>query len=454
MITKQRMFSHKKSQNGRSMVEMLGVLAVIGVVTIAGITGMDYALQIHAENETVDAFTIAVTGARTEKNIMYLEEGIVKPSLIASVPEKDMYSEYFQTNTGAPVQVRVYNDENSDIYGYTVAIAGISSQVCEQIKYSKFNETCAQIAPVFSGCGDTKLADIDCSKFDEYKEDEGGRESALQLAEVLDLDYTTAASTYNSLIVFFGAMKAHVVPDNPPSDEPDDIDPYEGECIPNSPFEYYDEATETDVCCNSAGGIWSSSDVCCVKPTGNYSVPTGTTTVLENGAEVGVYEIQTGRSAGTRFFDSGSSAGISPIIECCAVGSSGSVLPYFIGTTQPVQMCCESNSSFRWEATTNTCCLNGVIGLDWLGRSTADCGVPPPPPSDCSDIVCPDNSNAATVVVGGSSACCCPDNKMDFETGQASAICCDNAGGTLGSNNVCCKTMGWGVPDSNGMCIK
>ena len=220
MTIKRNMFLAKKSQTGRSMVEMLGVLAVIGVLAISGIWGMQYTLQIHAENETVDAFTIAVTGARTEKNIMYLDNGIVKPSLIASVPEQDMYDEYFTTNTGAPVQVRVYNNPNSDNYGYTVSIAGISREVCEQIKYSKFNETCAQISSVFTGCGDQKLAEVDCTKFDEYKpEGSSGRESALQLTETIDLDYTTAASTYGSLIVFFGAMNAHINSDS--SDEPD-----------------------------------------------------------------------------------------------------------------------------------------------------------------------------------------------------------------------------------------
>ena len=448
MTIKRNMFLAKKSQTGRSMVEMLGVLAVIGVLAISGIWGMQYTLQIHAENETVDAFTIAVTGARTEKNIMYLDNGIVKPSLIASVPEQDMYDEYFTTNTGAPVQVRVYNNPNSDNYGYTVSIAGISREVCEQIKYSKFNETCAQISSVFTGCGDQKLAEVDCTKFDEYKpEGSSGRESALQLTETIDLDYTTAASTYGSLIVFFGAMNAHINSDS--SDEPDAPppldDPYTGQCIANSPFKFYDETTEVDSCCNSAGGIWSSNGVCCVRPSGDYSVHTGSTETLENGKEVGIYEIQSSRLHGERFFGNGGQT-----IECCAVGSGGTILPRFIGTSQDVQLCCDANPMFEWR--NNTCCLRNTLGITWLGLNDTNCGVPPPP--QCSDIVCPDNSHAVVVTSGSQSACCCPDNKMDFETSLPSAICCDNAGGTLNANNVCCKTMGWGIPDSNGMCIK
>ena len=40
----------KRQQSGRSMVEMLGVLAIIGVLSIGGIAGYSYAMRRHIAN--------------------------------------------------------------------------------------------------------------------------------------------------------------------------------------------------------------------------------------------------------------------------------------------------------------------------------------------------------------------------------------------------------------------
>lgn len=44
----------RKSQSGRSMVEMLGVLAIIGVLSVGGIAGYRYAMEMHTTNELMD----------------------------------------------------------------------------------------------------------------------------------------------------------------------------------------------------------------------------------------------------------------------------------------------------------------------------------------------------------------------------------------------------------------
>ena len=43
-----------KSQSGRSMVEMLGVLAIIGVLSVGGIAGYTLAMRRHRANGVVD----------------------------------------------------------------------------------------------------------------------------------------------------------------------------------------------------------------------------------------------------------------------------------------------------------------------------------------------------------------------------------------------------------------
>ncbi len=44
-----------KQENGRSMVEMLGVLAIIGVLSIGGIAGYTMAMNRYKANEIIDA---------------------------------------------------------------------------------------------------------------------------------------------------------------------------------------------------------------------------------------------------------------------------------------------------------------------------------------------------------------------------------------------------------------
>ena len=44
----------KKSQSGRSMVEMLGVLAIIGVLSVGGIAGYSLSMRRHRANGIID----------------------------------------------------------------------------------------------------------------------------------------------------------------------------------------------------------------------------------------------------------------------------------------------------------------------------------------------------------------------------------------------------------------
>ena len=58
--------SNKQQQSGRSMVEMLGVLAIIGVLSIGGIAGYTLSMRRHRANQIVDAvnkYALIVYGA-------------------------------------------------------------------------------------------------------------------------------------------------------------------------------------------------------------------------------------------------------------------------------------------------------------------------------------------------------------------------------------------------------
>ena len=48
----------KQIETGRSMVEMLGTLAIIGVLSIGGIMGYSYGMDKYRANETMQAVTL------------------------------------------------------------------------------------------------------------------------------------------------------------------------------------------------------------------------------------------------------------------------------------------------------------------------------------------------------------------------------------------------------------
>ena len=55
----------KKNETGRSMVEMLGVLAIIGVLSVAGIKGYSIAMRNYRANEIAQAISMTAAAMRT-----------------------------------------------------------------------------------------------------------------------------------------------------------------------------------------------------------------------------------------------------------------------------------------------------------------------------------------------------------------------------------------------------
>ena len=54
-----------KNQNGRSMIEMLGVLAIIGVLSVGGIAGYSKAMTKYRINKTIEQITLIAGNVRT-----------------------------------------------------------------------------------------------------------------------------------------------------------------------------------------------------------------------------------------------------------------------------------------------------------------------------------------------------------------------------------------------------
>ncbi len=105
-------------ENGRSMVEMLGVLAVIGVLSIGGIAGYRTAMDMHAANEIIDSVGKAAT---------QLSVGLVAGTIPSAVTPGLELDETTTTN-GYDMAAAI------DAPGtFVVQVQGVTKSVCENI---------------------------------------------------------------------------------------------------------------------------------------------------------------------------------------------------------------------------------------------------------------------------------------------------------------------------------
>lgn len=65
----------KKTEAGRSMIEMLGVLAIIGVLSIGGLAGYTMAMNRHRANTILDYASRCVVVAQTNGDGSQMETG-------------------------------------------------------------------------------------------------------------------------------------------------------------------------------------------------------------------------------------------------------------------------------------------------------------------------------------------------------------------------------------------
>ncbi len=94
----------KMNEKGRSMVEMLGVLAIIGVLSAGGLAGYSKAMFKHKLNSTMDQITMLVTNIRTmygtQGNYIGLSEAAaVDLGIVPAVMVKDTTADDTRTVT-------------------------------------------------------------------------------------------------------------------------------------------------------------------------------------------------------------------------------------------------------------------------------------------------------------------------------------------------------------------
>ena len=129
------------NQSGRSMIEMLGVLAIIGVLSVGGIAGYSKAMMKFKINKTIDQISQIVANTRTlyarQKNYGNLSGKILYK---ANLAPKEMFDDgsgsYSMTNPfGGHVTVKAATKNKSayDNKAFIVSFYDIPEEACIEL---------------------------------------------------------------------------------------------------------------------------------------------------------------------------------------------------------------------------------------------------------------------------------------------------------------------------------
>ncbi|MBE6450433.1 MAG: hypothetical protein E7016_00525 [Alphaproteobacteria bacterium] len=128
------------NQNGRSMVEMLGVLAIIGVLSVGGIAGYSKAMNKFKINKTTDQVSVLVANLRTmfaaQGNYEGLDEaqainfGVVPDDMIKSGEVKEGDTP-IKNAFGGDVTIKASPLSDSETSGaFTIVYKSLSQEAC------------------------------------------------------------------------------------------------------------------------------------------------------------------------------------------------------------------------------------------------------------------------------------------------------------------------------------
>ena len=133
---------------GRSMVEMLGILAIIGVLSIGGIAGYSYGMDKYRANETINEINMRLMTLQTQ-----------------SERDMDLNLNEFSDTTSLGYTIGDNYDWAEDDTRVYVGVSGIPKQVCEII----YDEMITKVERIDVTADITTDADTLCGDNNEMK---------------------------------------------------------------------------------------------------------------------------------------------------------------------------------------------------------------------------------------------------------------------------------------------
>ena len=132
----------KIEQSGRSMVEMLGVLAIIGVLSIGGISGYSKAMAKYRVNKTLDQISMLVINIRTLYSSAISYNGLNNAVAVQMgiIPRDMLNTSIASAGTGDVSIVNAYSGqvdigvvENTNDRQFSIVYSGLPQEACVSI---------------------------------------------------------------------------------------------------------------------------------------------------------------------------------------------------------------------------------------------------------------------------------------------------------------------------------
>ena len=132
----------KNNETGRSMVEMLGVLAIIGVLSAGGLAGYSKAMFKHKLNSTMDQITMLVTNIRTmygtQGNYDGLADGVVSLGIVPAIMGSDPTALTNPFKGGVKIMETSATEADEGVTGFIVAYDGLPQEACIALATADF----------------------------------------------------------------------------------------------------------------------------------------------------------------------------------------------------------------------------------------------------------------------------------------------------------------------------
>lgn len=127
------------NEQGRSMIEMLGVLAIVGVLSVGGIAGYSKAMNKFKTNKVIDQVNMIATNVRTMyssqksysglKNSLAKKTGLIPGEMYSSVSTSDVQNAF----GGAAKIIPAANMNADDNQAFILAVDKIPQASCVSI---------------------------------------------------------------------------------------------------------------------------------------------------------------------------------------------------------------------------------------------------------------------------------------------------------------------------------
>ncbi len=130
----------KIEQSGRSMVEMLGVLAIIGVLSVGGISGYSKAMAKYKLTKAQDQMSMLLINIRTAFSGSSNFEGLDNKSAVAlNIVPGDMLPDGLGSTSGNIINAfsgAVTIDTTSSDQHFTITFGGLGTETCTSLASS------------------------------------------------------------------------------------------------------------------------------------------------------------------------------------------------------------------------------------------------------------------------------------------------------------------------------